>query len=190
MDYILGQLLCRIYRQSDLEPCGVLSIVEQMYVFTALCFTVILKRGESVKTVNGFILTFSATWLQLPSPNLVPILVGFHQFCCRILVLSEVLKSSCLSWQWEVLKGTVYFFFLCALLITWDYTEGIDLIIKDPVFKPLLNFCSVLTQARIQLTSLSSASAKKQIKDLASGLMSYSISFHFNSSFYQVVKLH
>lgn len=28
---------------------------------TVLCFTVILKRGESVKTVNGFILTFSAT---------------------------------------------------------------------------------------------------------------------------------
>lgn len=149
----------------------------------------ILKRGESVKTVNSFILTFSATWLQLSSCSLVLISVGFYQFCYRVLILWEVLKSSCLSWQWEVLRGTV-FFFLCALLSTWDYTEGIDLIIKDPVFESFLNFCSALTQARIQLTSLSSASAKKQIKDLVSGVMSYSISFHFNSSFYQVVKPH
>jgi len=68
--------------------------------------------------------------------------------------------------------------------------EGIDLIIKGPVFKPFLDFCPVLTQARIQLISLSSALARKQIKDLASGLMSHSISFHFNSSFYQVAKQH
>lgn len=90
---------------------------------------------------------------------------------------------------WEFLWWC--FFFLCALLSIWDYTEGIDLIIiKHPVFKPFLNFCSVLTQARIQLTSLSSDSGKtKKNKDLTSGLMSYSISLHFNSSFYQVVKL-
>lgn len=167
----------------------VCSALQRRCTHTASCFTVILKRGESVKTVNGFILTFSVTWMQLPSPSLVPIWAGFYQFCGRILILQEVLKSSCLSWQREVLR-VQFSFFLCALLSIWDYTEGIDLIIKDPVFKPFLNFCSVLTQARIQLTSLSSASAKNQIKDLASGLMSYSISFHFNSSFYQVVKLH
>lgn len=145
-------------------------------------------REESVKIVNGFILTLQPPGCNCPGPVFFSFPWGFN-------------SSAIEPWFYEYWSppawagngkcyGVVFFFFLCALSVTWDYTEGIDLIIKDPVFKPFLNFCSLLTQARIQLTSLSSASAKKQIKDLASGLMSYSISFHFNSSFYQVRKLH
>lgn len=83
---------------------------------TASWFTVILKRGESVKTVNGFIITFSATWLQPPSPVMLPFWWGFISSAAEsCLILCGVLKSSCLSWQWELLKDTVFFFSLWCL---------------------------------------------------------------------------
>lgn len=65
--------------------CGDLRIVGKYA--SSLCFTVVLKTGESTKPVNDFILTFLTTWLQLSSPYLAPISVGFYQFCCKILVL-------------------------------------------------------------------------------------------------------
>lgn len=68
-DDLVPRLLCR------LGTVFVLSTVEKY----PCSLTVILKRGMSVKSVVGCILSFFVSWLQLPTSSHILILVGLYQ---------------------------------------------------------------------------------------------------------------
>lgn len=75
-------------------------------------------------------------------------------------------------------KGFSFLFFLCAHLSTWDYVEGIDLIIRDPVFKPFLNSVQYLLRQGSFVDFLEFSLSKKTNKGLG---LSSDVILHFLS---------
>lgn len=78
------------------------------------CASQCFWREESLRIVNGSILTLQPPGCHCSSPVFFSFPWGFNmenalQFCCRILILWAP-KYSCLSWQWEVLRGSSLFF--------------------------------------------------------------------------------